>query len=325
LSGSSALARALVALVVLATLSLSGCGGGEEEPVPPPTTPATTPAAEAAEGTVGSGQAETIEDAPFVLNTHQPVPPNFESAYNRRALITVQFYKEPDDPFYPEGLSVDEQVRSYVDELQPEYPTVEFFAYDIGDPGSFEEGARLEQGEYGTLAAQLGVGITPFIATLAPRGDQYVIENLFQGYVPRPVVGQALFDLTAVQEAGGGNASDVNVVIPRIELTETGGGIEYVTVENLSGRTVNLQGFSLRVLNPETGQVDPDAPGVTINESIQAPAKRSVSVGRDAQVRDSRGRPVAGIFEGGEDLSLAPGDQLALLDSGGAVAATITV
>ena len=34
---------------------------------------------------------------------------------------------------------------------------------------------------------------------------------------------------------------------------------------------------------------------------------------------------VAGTFEGGESLDLSPGDQVALLDSGGAVASTITV
>jgi hypothetical protein len=34
---------------------------------------------------------------------------------------------------------------------------------------------------------------------------------------------------------------------------------------------------------------------------------------------------VAGTFEGGEELNLAPGDQVALLDTGGAVASTVTV
>jgi hypothetical protein len=34
---------------------------------------------------------------------------------------------------------------------------------------------------------------------------------------------------------------------------------------------------------------------------------------------------VLGTFEGGEALDLAPGDQVALLDSGGAVASTYTM
>ena len=40
---------------------------------------------------------------------------------------------------------------------------------------------------------------------------------------------------------------------------------------------------------------------------------------------DADGERVAGTFEGGEALDLGPGDQVALLDSGGAVANTITV
>jgi hypothetical protein len=42
-------------------------------------------------------------------------------------------------------------------------------------------------------------------------------------------------------------------------------------------------------------------------------------------VVDADGERVVGTFEGGEALELAPGDQVALLDSGGAVASTITV
>jgi hypothetical protein len=40
---------------------------------------------------------------------------------------------------------------------------------------------------------------------------------------------------------------------------------------------------------------------------------------------DDEGEAVAGTFEGGTALELAPGDQVALLDPGGAVASTITV
>jgi hypothetical protein len=40
---------------------------------------------------------------------------------------------------------------------------------------------------------------------------------------------------------------------------------------------------------------------------------------------DADGERVVGTFEGGEALGLVPGDQVALLDSGGAVASTSTV
>jgi hypothetical protein len=312
-----------LALILVGALS-AGCGGGGGEETAIPTTPVTTPAATApGEGTVGAGQAETIKDVPFSLNTEQPVPPDFKEAYQRRALISVQFYKTGEDPFYPQGLSPDEQVRSTMEALRSRYPTIEFFSYDIDDPGAAEASEGLEPGQYGTLAAQLGVGITPFVAMLAPSGDQYVITNLFQGYVPRPVLSQALFDLSAIQVED--NTSDIDVTLDQIELTETGGGIEYFTVQNRTRRPVDLQGFSLQVLDPETGEVNPDSPGITINESVKVEPRESVSIGRVPDVVDADGERVAATFEGGETLDLAPGDQVALLDSGGAVASTITV
>jgi hypothetical protein len=310
-------------LLVLGALS-AGCGGGGEETTVPPaaTTPsATSPAA--GEGTVGIGQAETIRDVPFSLNTEQPVPPDFREAYQRRALISVQFYKAGEDPFYPQGLGPDRRVQSTMDRLRFQYPTVEFFSYDIDNPGAAQSSEELEAGQYGTLAAQLGVGYTPFVAMLAPSGDQYVITNLFQGYMPRSVLNQALFDLSAIQVET--NTSDLDVVLEQIELTETGGGIEYFTVQNRSRRPVNLQNFTVRVLDPETAEVNPDLPGVTINEAILLRPRQSVSIGRVPDIVDADGERVVGTFEGGGALELNPGDQVALLDSGGAVASTFTV
>jgi hypothetical protein len=55
---------------------------------------------------------------------------------------------------------------------------------------------------------------------LAPRGDEYVVESLFQGYVGRGVLHQALFDRTNVGVRG--NSSDVEVTLDQIELTESG-------------------------------------------------------------------------------------------------------
>ncbi|MGB3683866.1 MAG: hypothetical protein WA990_15425, partial [Rubrobacteraceae bacterium] len=273
--------------------------------------------------TVGAGQAETLGDIPFTLNQGQPVPPDFRAAYQRGALISVEFSKEGQDPFYPQGLEVDDAVGSSLEDLQSDYPTIDFFSFDIDDPGTADTSEGLQAGEYGTLAAQLGVGYTPFIATLAPRDDEYIIENLYQGYVPQVVLNQALFDLSSADTEG--NTSDVAADLSQIELTETGGGLEYFTVENRGERVINLQGFSLRVLDPETGQVNPDSDGVLINDEVQVQPGEQVSVGRVPDVQDAEGNPVAGTFEGGTDLGLAPGEQLALLDSGGAVADTLAI
>jgi hypothetical protein len=66
----------------------------------------------------------------------------------------------------------------------------------------------------------LDVGYTPFVAMLAPHGEGYVTVNLFQGYVERSALDQALFDLAASDV--GGNSSNVEVLLDWVELTESG-------------------------------------------------------------------------------------------------------
>jgi hypothetical protein len=320
-----------VVLLLGCLLLFAGCGSDESQaPETPTQSPDTSVPEETPEGTptenieVGEGQAESTKDEPFTLNTDQPVPPNFEEAYGRRARIVVQFYKlEEDSLQYPQGLNVDRKVSRSMESLSTKYPTIEFFSYGIADPGPIGEDESLQPGEYGTLPAQLGVGITPFIAMLAPSGDEYVVTNLFQGYVPRPVLSQALFDLAAVQVED--NTSDANVTLDQVQTTDEGGGIEFFTVTNQDPKPKNLEGFALRVLDPESAEVTPGAPGVTINSDITVKKGESVSIGRVPDVVDDEGERVAGTFEGGTSLDLAPGDQIALLDPGGAVASTIVV
>jgi len=317
-----------LALILGCLLVFAGCGSDESQaPVEPAQSPETSTAVSVpADGNteVGAGQAEATSDEPFKLNTDQPVPPNFEEAYGRRARIVVQFYKLDEDSLsYPQGLSVDRKVNASMERLASDYPDIEFFSYEITNPGPVGEKESLQPGEYGTLAAQLGVGITPFVAMLAPNGDEYVITNLFEGYVPRPVLSQALFDLAAVEVED--NTSDVDVTLEQVQTTDKGGGIEYFTVHNDGDESVNLSGFSLRVLDPENAQVEPGAPGVIINEDVMVKKGESVSIGRVPDVVDDEGKRVTGTFEGGTSLDLAPGDQIALLDTGGAVASTISI
>jgi len=324
--GSHAGIWAYLALVLGCLFVFAGCGSDESQVPVTPTQSSETPPAGTTTGNavVGEGQAESTEDMPFTLNTTQPVPPNFEEAYGRRARLVVQFYKlDQDSLSYPQGLSVDRKVNKSMMRLSTKYPTIEFFTYDIATPGPVGDEQSLQPGEYGTLAAQLGVGITPFVAMVAPSGEEYVITNLFEGYVPRPVLSQALFDLAAVQVED--NTSDANVTLEQVQTTDKGGGIEYFSVQNRGVKSMNLQGFTLRVLDPETAQVTPGAPGVTINSDIKVKRGQNVSIGRVPDIVDDKGKRVAGTFEGGTSLDLAPGDQIALLDPGGAVASTITV
>jgi hypothetical protein len=313
-----------LALAVACMFALAGCGGGENEatPTPTPVPEASGPASGSAFAAgLGEGQAETTKDVPFTLNTDQPVPPAFEEAYGRGARIVVQFYKLDEDSLsYPQGLDVDRQVSRSMERLSRRYPTIEFFSYEITDPGPVDK--SLKDDQYGTLAAQLGVGITPFVAMLAPSKDGYVITNLYQGYVPEPVLSQALFDLAAVQVED--NTSDMDVNLDQVQ-TNKDGGIEYFTVSNDESKQVNLQGFDVRVLDPETGDPDPNLPGVTVESDVKVQPGESVSIGRDPDIVDGEGERVAGTFKGGANLELAPGEQVVLIDPGGAVASTVTV
>jgi len=322
------------------TLALPVAGCGDEEEATVPVLNETTGARQAAQGgttsaapggnTAGGAtveadaQAESLSDTPFVLNVDQPIPPDFRAAYQRQALIVVEFLKEGQDPFYPQGLEVDDFVNEDLQNLQSEYPEVEYFTYDISDPGTAETSEELERGQYGTLAAQLDVGFTPFVVMLAPRGEgQYVIANLFQGYVEEGVLSQALFDLSSM--AVEGNSSDTELDLDQVELTESGGGIEYFTVTNNGEQGVVLEGFTLRIIDPETGEVSEESEGVQITEGIRVRPGRTVSVGRVPDLTDADGRTVRGTFAGGEELGLEAGQQIAILDSGGAVIDTITV
>ena len=124
-----------------------------------------------------------------------------------------------------------------MDRLRSLYPTIEFFSYDTGNPARVESSKGLESGQYGTLAAQLGVGATPFGAMRVPSGNQYMITNLYQGYTPQPVLSQALYGFSSVQVED--NTMDIDVELEQLELNGSGGGIEYFTVRNRRTRPVN--------------------------------------------------------------------------------------
>ncbi len=76
------------------------------------------------------------------------------------------------------------------------------------------------------------------MAILAPHGEEYTIKNLFQGYVDREVLDQVPYELSKADIRG--DASDVGVILERVELTERGGGIEYLRCSTRV-REVNLR------------------------------------------------------------------------------------
>ena len=181
----------------------------------------------------------------------------------------------------------------------------------------------MDRGEYGILATQLEVGYTPFVAMLEPRGERYVIDNLFQGYVERGVSNQALFDLT--RNDTGVNSSDDDVGIGRVELAESVGRIKYFTVTNRGDEEADLSGFTPRVQDPDTGEADDSGGGRQISDAIRLGPGEQASVGSDAEFVDADDREVAGVFSGGDSLTLGTGDQVALLDNGGAVVGAISM
>lgn len=256
-----------------------------------------------------------------MLNEDQPVPPGFRAAYERGSPILVQFYKEDERAPYPQGLEVDSVVDDSVGQLNASYREVEFFSYEINDPGQAENSAGLDSGQYGTLAAQMGVGLTPYVAMLAPQDEgEYVYDEVFEGYVTRPLLDQALARLaeTALE------APDTELVLEQAETTQEGGGLEYVTIANEGGEASELGGYELGEVDPQTEE--PAGSGrLTVDDGTAVQAGSSISIGRAPDVEGAGDEPVAGTFGGGASLQLQPGDQLALIDPDGEVAATITL
>ncbi len=107
-------------------------------------------------------------------------------------------------------------------------------------------------------------------------------------------------------------------------MTETWGGIEYITIANQGDEEIDLSGFALSVQDPETGEIDAAGDGVEINQGARVGPRQVASIGSAPDVVDAEGRLVIGTFTKGESLSVQPGDQVALVDNG-AVVDTITV
>jgi hypothetical protein len=79
------------------------------------------------------------------------------------------------------------------------------------------------------------------------------------------------------------------------------------------------------VSEPKTGEISDATESVRINENVRLAPGETASIGREPGIVDANGTEVVGTFEGGETLSLRAGDQVALLDGGGAVVDTLSI
>lgn len=277
---------------------------------------------EAAEPTTLAVEEPTNEGEPFTLVVDgQAVPPDFRAAYERGSPIVVQFFEQDEMAFYPRGLGVDSIVDESLGQLQEQYPDVEFFSYDIDDPGVAENSAELELGQYGTLVTQLGVRLTPYVAMLAPREGGYVYESVFVGYVTQPVLDQELAQLADTRTSGSEGAPEL--VLQQVEPAG-GGEIQSVTIGNEGEAPVELGGYELVTIELSTGEAAPESGSLTVDGEPEVDAGGTISLGVAPNVEGAEGNQVDGTFGGGP-LAVEPGAQVGLVAPDGAVAATFTL
>ncbi len=310
---------------MLALLLAASCGGGEdeEEDLAEPTVQEETQTSEEPVESTTASLEDDEPDEPFTLADDQPVPPDFRASYERGAPLVVQFYKQDEMAFYPQGTGVDAIMNDSFSQLQDQYPDIEFFSYEINSPGDAESSAGLEMDQYGTLAAQLGVGFTPYVAMLAPQEEGYAYYEVFEGYATQPLLEQALSGLAQVEtpeEASAEQAPDL--VLEQVGRLEEGGSLEFVTVANEGGEPVGLGGYELAPVNPDTEE--PADSRLTVDDGASVEPGSSISIGRGPDVQGD-GEQVDATFGGDATLDLQSGDRLALIDPEGSVVTTITL
>ena len=133
------------------------------------------------------------------------------------------------------------------------------------------------------------------MAMLAPRGEEYVVEILFQGYVEWGVLDHALFELSS---ADVGGSSSIDVILGSVELTESGGGVEYFTVIDRGGE-IDLSGFTLNAVDRETGRPDGATAGIQSIGAVRLVPGQEVTLRRTPDPVDADDDQMVGTFAGG--------------------------
>ena len=115
------------------------------------------------------------------------------------------------------------------------------------------------------------------------------------------------------------------MILGQVELTESGGGVEYFTVINHGYGEIDLSGFTLNAVDRETGRPDDATAGIQIIGVVRLVPGQEASLRRTPDLVDANGDQMVGTFAGGELLTVESAYQISLLDDGGAVVDTSSV
>ena len=141
------------------------------------------------------------------------------------------------------------------------------------------------------------------MAMLAPRGEEYVVENLFQGTSSGV---SSTTHCSTFRARTSGDSSSIDVILGSVELTESGGGVEYFTVINHGDGEIDLSGFTLNAVDRETGRSDATA-GIQIIGAVRLVPGQEASLRRTPDLVDADGDQMVGTFAGGECSRLRSG------------------
>jgi hypothetical protein len=158
-------------IVVLAGLSLSGCGGGGDDTattVAPPVTAA--PGGGAAAPVAPSAAAVPVA----VLQATENTPADVKSALEQNKPLVLMFYSP--------GGSDDTKVLQSLTKLTPRFPTAFISQYDYKAPDT-----------YGDLGQVLQVGNLPSVVLIDASAN---VTQVFTGFVDEGTLNQSMVNLT---------------------------------------------------------------------------------------------------------------------------------
>jgi hypothetical protein len=158
------------AIVVLAGLSLSGCGGGGG---------ATTTTAPPVTAAPGGGAVVPVTPgaaavAPVTLKATDNTPADVKSALEQKKPLVLMFYSP--------GGSDDTKVLQSLTKLTPRFPTAFISQYDYKAPDT-----------YGDLGQVLRVGNLPSVVLIDASAN---VTQVFTGFVDEGTLNQSMVNLT---------------------------------------------------------------------------------------------------------------------------------